>query len=331
MMRQRTEAIRAMARTLLSQGRVGCVLGYARGTLPLRAQPFFARTVEEADQLVWNSFCGGNLAHLASRWLADNPGSTRLAVVAQGCVSRNLVGLIRENRLHRERLHVMGVPCLGMLDQRKVEGRLPGKVILDAQDAGDELIVRGRDAMGLDFEERILRRDIKRDNCYTCLHRNPVLADETAAEPVEETGGGNIDAVAAPWEKLDSAGRWERFQETFAECIRCYACREVCPLCYCEQCFVDEADPQWCGKTQDPADVQTFHILRAFHCAGRCTDCGACETACPQGIKMRRLTSKLEKDVRALWGYEPGLNAPSVPDKPPLSTCKPDDPQEHFK
>lgn len=100
------------------------------------------------------------------------------------------------------------------------------------------------------------------------------------------------------------------------------------PLCYCHVCFVDESQPQWCGKGQDEADVATFHLLRAFHCAGRCTDCGACESACPMGIKVRRFTSKIEKDVRELYGYTPGLDLESTP---PLSVYRPNDPQEFIK
>jgi ferredoxin len=87
---------------------------------------------------------------------------------------------------------------------------------------------------------------------------------------------------------------------------------------------VDENQPQWCGKTVEETDLHTFHILRAFHCAGRCTDCGACESACPVGIKMRRLTSKLEKDIRELYNYSPGLDMESTP---PLSVYRPDDPE----
>ena len=87
------------------------------------------------------------------------------------------------------------------------------------------------------------------------------------------------------------------FEELIAPCIRCYACRNACPLCYCPTCFVDESRPQWVGKSHDRTDTRTFHFLRAYHCAGRCTDCGACERACPVGIKVRQFTKKLEKDV----------------------------------
>ena len=321
-MQERTQNIRAAARRLLEEKKVDCVIGYIEGTIPLRAQPFVAYTPEEADKLIWSSFCGGNLATITSA----RKGT--MAVVAQGCVSRNLAGLIHENRLERKNLHVIGVPCIGMLDFRKIEARVPYMNVVSVTEEENSITVHGYDTEGNEASETILRREVKRDNCYTCLHRNPVNANETVAAPVDETAGGNIDYIATPWIKLDADGRKQEFAKNFASCIRCYACRDACPLCYCTTCFVDENMPQWCGKTQDPADVQTFHILRAFHCAGRCTDCGACETACPQGIKMRRLTSMLEKDVRRLWEYEPGMSDEA---EPPLATFTQNDPQEHFK
>ncbi len=313
-MQERIDNIRQNARELLAEGKVDGVIGYTEGTLPMRGKPVLITDPEEVDRLTWSGFCTGNLAKLLI-------GRTdRMAVVAQGCVSRNIVGLIQEGQVKREQVVVIGVPCLGMLDYRKIEARLPGKDIREVQEEGD--VVR---VIGSGFQEEIPRNYIKRDNCTTCMHRNPVIADKRAADPVDETAGGNQDKAAIPWASFDAAKRWETFNETFASCIRCHACRDACPLCYCHVCFVDESRPQWCGKTQDPADVHTFHLLRAFHCAGRCTDCGACESACPMGIKMRRLTSSIEKDIRDMYAYEPGMDLDA---KPPLTVFQPNDPED---
>ncbi|QLA15707.1 4Fe-4S dicluster domain-containing protein [Desulfolutivibrio sulfoxidireducens] len=322
-MKARAKKIREIARRLLAEGKVDVVVGYARGTSPMREQPFFARTPEEADQLTWSSFCVGNTANSLPQIAR---AGERAAVVAQGCASRNVVGLIVEKQVRRDKVYVIGVPCLGMIDARKVEAliaRSEGRRVEAVEEDGEDLVVRGRD-----FEKRLKRKELLRDNCYTCRHRNPVLADELAAEPVAETGGGDIDASAAPWEKFSPADRWARFRETFQDCIRCYACRDACPLCYCTTCFVDDSRPQWLGKTQDMTDVTSFHLLRAFHCAGRCTDCGACESACPQGIKVRRLTSKIEKDIRTLYNYEAGMDPEAVP---PMTTFKADDSDDFIK
>jgi formate dehydrogenase (coenzyme F420) beta subunit len=311
----RTRKIREIARRLLSEGRVDRVLGFCKGSVPLRERPFAARTPEEAERLVWSGACTTNLAKL----LVGAEG--RVAVVAQGCVSRNIAQLLQENRLDRERIVVIGVPCEGMLDRDALAARA-GFEILDSKEEGDEIVLEGRD------KTLLSRADFLRANCRTCLHKNPVISDELAAEPVEEKPLDPIGLDVAEWEALPPEERRERFQELIRDCIRCYACRDACPLCTCSLCFVDDSRPQWCGKTQDEADVATFHILRAFHCAGRCTDCGACESACPQGIKLRILTSKLEKDVRELYGYEPGLDAGALP---PLCVFRPDDPEEFMK
>lgn len=91
---------------------------------------------------------------------------------------------------------------------------------------------------------------------------------------------------------------------------------------------MDEAKPQWVGKGQAAADIRTFHFLRAYHCAGRCTDCGACERACPVGIPVRQFTKKLEKDCKELFNWEAGM---SLDTRPALDTYRPDDPDAFIK
>jgi len=84
-------------------------------------------------------------------------------------------------------------------------------------------------------------------------------------------------------------------------------------------------DPEWIGKGNDLADTQIFHLIRATHIAGRCVDCGACERACPMGIELRRLTRKVRKDVKELFGAEAGAHAD---DPPALGTYDPEDPED---
>jgi ferredoxin len=152
-------------------------------------------------------------------------------------------------------------------------------------------------------------------NCLNCTHRNPVIYDALAADLVEEQTDVDRYVDVRRIEELPVEAKQQHFTDLFAACIRCYACRNACPLCYCPTCFVDESRPQWVGKGQETIDIHTFHFLRAFHCAGRCTDCGACERACPVGINMRTLTKKLEKDCADLYNWEAGLCTDT---RPPL-------------
>lgn len=315
-MDKRTEKIREIAKRLLSEGRVDVVLGYGPGTVPLRNAPMFARTPEEADRLVWDSNCRINLANFLPRT------SERVAVVAKGCDARNVVGHIVEHQIKRDQVYIIGVPCQGMLDPEEVKKR-EGRAFESAVESNGDLTVKG-----LGFETTMKLGDLLRQNCLTCIHRNPPVYDELVIEPVPEQTG--LDRYADIRELLGrpDGERYAYFKELVKDCIRCYACRDACPLCYCHVCFVDEHMPQWLGKSIDPHDVLVYHLLRAFHCAGRCTDCGACEAACPVHIKVRQFTRMLEKDIQDRYGYEAGMSLDKLP---PLSVYRPDDPQEFIK
>jgi formate dehydrogenase subunit beta len=312
-----TKRIRETASRLLTEDRVDAVIGFKQGTVPMRSQPVLITRPEEADLLHWDSFCGLNLANYLPR------RRERIAVVAKGCDARNIVVHILENQIRRDQLFVMGVPCTGMVDRRKITRALKEQDLLSVTEDGDSIIARIEGA-----EESFNKAEVLQENCAICIHRNPVIYDELMGEPVPEQEG--IDRFADV-RKVEAMGVDERshyFQDLVDSCIRCYACRDVCPLCYCPTCFVDESRPQWLGKSIDPTDTLTFQLLRAFHCAGRCTDCGACEMVCPVNIKMRQFTKKLEKDVLDLYGYEAGMTLDS---RPPLDVYRPDDPEDFMK
>ena len=292
------------------------VIGFRKGTLPMMNEPCFAGTPEDVDQFVWDSNCGINLAnYLTNR-------KEKIGIVAKGCDTRNIVTHIVENKISREQLVVIGVPCKGMIDKHKI-ATLFGDEIQDVTENGEKILVTTGGK-----ETTLNKSDVLQKNCAVCTHPNPVIHDELVAEKVEEQQGVDRYADVREIEAMTTQDKWDYFESLLSPCIRCYACRNACPLCYCPTCFVDEAKPQWVGKGQDPSDVRTFHFLRAFHCAGRCTDCGACERACPVGINMRVFTKKLEKDCFEQYGWEAGM---SLDERPPLDTYRPDDPDDFIK
>ena len=313
----RTEKIRAAAKKLLSEGKVDVVIGYRAGSVPLRNAPYFARTPEEAENFMWDSNCRVNLATFVPK------RQDRIAVVAKGCDARNIINHIVEHQISRDQVYIIGVPCEGMVEPALIMAQVPdGQTVLEAVENNGKITVKGRD-----FNVTLEKADVLRQNCRTCLHRNPPVYDEMVAEPVPETAADPYQDLKELLDQTEEE-RWDYYQELVKDCLRCYACRDACPLCYCSVCFVDETMPQWVGKSQDATDVFTFHLLRAYHCAGRCTDCGACESACPMGIKVRQFTRLLEKSVKERYGYEAGLD-PSK--NPPLTVFLPDDPQEFIK
>jgi formate dehydrogenase subunit beta len=305
------DKIREIAKKVLEEKRVDLVIGFKKGTLPMMTEPVMIRDPEKTDQLYWDSFCNMNLANYLPK------REEKIGIIAKGCDSRNIAVHIVENQIKREQLYIIGIPCEGMVDRRKIISLVGDKEVTEVTESNGNITVKGKG-----FEHPLKKGEYLQDNCITCMHRNPVIHDILIAESVEERKDPDPYDDLKDIEGMGSDERWQFFSNLIRDCTRCYACRNACPLCYCPTCFVDESDPQWVGKSIDPTDTMTFHILRAFHCAGRCTDCGACEQACPVDIKVRSFTRKLNKDVLDLYGCEAGL---SIEERPPLDTYRPDD------
>ena len=316
-MLQYTQKIRDIARKLLEKGTVDVFIGYKKGSVPMMNEPLLIKDPAEVDLLHWDSHCGLNLCNYLTR------RTDRVGIVANGCNSRNIVTHIIENQIKREQLYIVGIPCTGMIDHRAVKRATGNKEILEVTESNDSFTVTGNG-----FQQAFQKKDFMRTNCAVCLHRNPVEYDEMVADPVPEQEGVDPFKDVKAIENKSPDEKRKFFTQLISSCIRCYACRNACPLCYCPTCFVDESRPQWVGKSSDPVDTMTFHFLRAYHCAGRCTDCGACERVCPVGISMRQFTKKLNKDAFDLFGWEAGI---STDQRPPLDVYRVDDYNDFVK
>jgi formate dehydrogenase (coenzyme F420) beta subunit len=302
--------IREAARRLLREKQARVVIGFEEGSLPLRSRPCFVRREEDVERLVWNGFCETNVA----RYLPKR--KEKAVLVAKGCDSRALVELIKENQVIREQVIIVGVPCTGMIDRARV-GMEAGPV-LEVEEREETLIVKGTGS-----EKTLDRREFLYEHCKVCAHPTPAVYDVL----VGQQGGADSQDSFSDVETFGALGpeeRWAYLARETARCIRCYACRNACPLCYCPECFVDASQPQWVGKSTGLSDTMVFHLVRAFHLAGRCVACGACEQACPMGVDIRKLNRKLQKDVLDLFHHEAGCNPDEVN---PLATFRVDDPE----
>jgi len=311
------KAIREVAEKLLSEKKVDLIIGYERGTLPLRTTPCFVDKVEDVQKLVWNASCDVNL----SKYVVGR--KEKVGVIAKGCDARLIAVCAIENQFPRENVIIIGVPCLGVIDRKKIEAELGDKEVLEATVEDEKIKVKGEG-----FELVLPKNDFLCDSCLTCKHRNPLIYDVFVGEKVPEITEVNEFAEVSSLEAKSAEERWEHFREELSKCIRCYACRNVCPLCYCKICFVDQTMPMWFGKTNDLSDTMIYHIVRAFHVAGRCTDCGACSRACPMDINLRELMKKIEKIMKERYDYEAGINLEEIP---PLGGFKMEDSQEFIK
>ncbi|MEA1962117.1 MAG: 4Fe-4S dicluster domain-containing protein [Bacillota bacterium] len=298
-MKEITNKIQEIASRLLQEGQVDVFLAWEQGGEAFQTRPYFARTVEEAKNLVFNEY---SIHNIANSLLKFRDGQEKIGVVAKGCDSRGIVRLMEDNQISRDRLYIIGIPCPGMKDP----------------------LIAARNHSGFnkanESEEGIAKK------CRDCIQPNPVIYDELIGEEVAPHFEGERFAKVREIEAMSPDERYKFFEDTLSTCIRCYACRQVCVACDCRTCIFDEMKPQWVGRENNTTDNMMYHIVKASHMAGRCIECGECERVCPVNIPLMVINQKLIKDVDEFFGpYEAGMKYEEGV-KPALSMYKEDDP-----
>ena len=212
--------------------------------------------------------CAG--ANLSKYCVKMGKAEGKTLVILKPCDTLSFRQLLHEHRVERDAFYIIGAGCTGMMDEN-------GLLAKCAACKGKEFAV---------YDEII-----DTEEC-----RLPT-GSESRMEQVEKL------------ENMTAQERFAFWQGALSRCIRCNACRNVCPACTCIKCVFD--NPGSGVQSKAPVtdfEENMFHIIRAYHVAGRCTDCGECSRVCPQGIPLHLINRKLIKDMNELYGdYQAGL------------------------
>ena len=295
------------AKALFAEGKIQRVVGWKKGLFDDDVTPGVFDSVEELEKdFVFNKYCAANLSKYLvkiTREIEVKKSTTRMnntmakqrdpnavdapipSEVALVFLKPNdtysFTQLLKENRITRDDVYAIGVPCQDTLDGGSVCDSCAGKTPVSCDE-------------------------------YIGVDENTVSEDSNRLEALEKI------------EKMTADERHEFWKNEFSRCIRCNACRNVCPACTCEKCVFDNNNLYTTQKVAETNfEESLFHIVRAWHVAGRCTDCGECSRVCPQGIPLYLLNRKYIKDINELYGnYQAGSDMES---KPPMLTFTTDD------
>jgi len=302
------EKLIARAKELLAEGKVQKVVGWRKGLFDYDVTPSVFTSAEDLEQnFVFNEFCGANLSKYLvkiTREIEIKKSTTRMnntmakqrdpnaqdapipSEVALVFLKPNdtysFTQLLKENRITRDDVYAIGVPC-----QDTLKGAEP---------------------------------------CGNCAGKKPVSCDEYIGVDPNAEVAPNATRMAEV-EKLEAMSEAERYafwQNEFSRCIRCNACRDICPACTCEKCVFDNNALYTSQKVAETSfEESLYHIIRAWHVAGRCTDCGECSRVCPENIPLHLINRKYIKDINEIYGeYQAGSDLET---KAPMQSFKEDD------
>lgn len=305
-MQELTSDLIKIAKEKLASGAVQQVIGWRRGLFDEDVTPSTFKDAADLEKnFVFNKYCKANLSKYLVKITraietaktttrtnnamakqrdpnaaeAPIPNEKVLAFLKPGD-THSFCQLLKENRITRDDVYIVAVPCSCEMDESVKEG----------------------------------------EGCDHCRNKKHVVYDEVVGKAREEAIGDpsrfeGVEKIAA----MSADERHEFWKNEFSRCIRCNACRDVCPACTCEKCVFDNNNLYTSQKVaQVPFEESLYHIVRAWHVAGRCTDCGECSRVCPEHIPLHLLNRKFVKDIDEIYG--PYVAGSDMETKPPMLT-----------
>lgn len=308
----RQDHIREFAAAALNEGRVDYFIGWKQGHNSSEAVPAFVTDVAQVNQLIWTPLCHNNLVTFVKRNMSGLPDA-KIGLCVKGCDSRTLVSLLQEELVDKDKLYVVGVPCDGIVDRRKLEKLFADEIVAIEFPDRSRVVVTTRAGEVKEFA----LSEVVLDACSRCRYPNPVYSDDTAG-PLETEP--DRDENPPDWSELDDYEnlsddeKQELLERIYATCVRCFACINVCPVCYCwDKCVNRSRQPELVAQKVGVKENLLFQMIHMFHVAGRCSSCGACDRACPVEIPLYLLHRKMNKEIYDMFGFEPGVKLDEKP------------------
>ncbi len=291
-----------------------CVIGWRQGHDAAHAMPHFMYEEADVDAFTWGPLNVHNLAtYLPSLLpLGAAEREKKVGIVVKGCDSRSVVELLQENLIKRDDVVIFAAPCEGTLDMQRVDEKLGryNKIENVSTSSGAVTIV-------VDGTEHVFHMsDYAQGKCYGCTTPGAVEADIRCGGTPTPVGAGSVlPRELAMLDAMSLAERRAFWRGHMERCVRCYACRNACPMCVCrDHCIAETRNPHFITQDDSVTEKLYFQTIHAMHLAGRCTGCGECQRACPVNIPILALRQHIGRTVGQIFdGYKSGMKKDAEP------------------
>ncbi len=290
------------------------VIGWQKGYDDAHTVPLFMHTPEDVDRLVWGPLNVNNPATYINSYIGRTVPADKvkkIGVVVKGCDSRSVVEMLQEKLIDRENIVLFAMPCEGTFDMARIDQALGRYTKIDAveyDEAGISITADGK-------TQRFCIADYAQGKCYNCSMPLAQTADASFGEAPEITGTPVTPPELAMLDAMSLQERFSFWKGAMERCLRCYACRNACPLCVCrDQCIAETRDPHFVSQENTVREKIFFQYIHATHLAGRCTGCGECQRACPVGIPILALRQQMTRAIAEIFdNYKSGMDAEATP------------------
>lgn len=294
---------------------LSAIVAYSKGNNALKVSPCIVEKKEDIQKIIFDRLCINNLATYAYKLSKEIDG--KIGMILKPCDTKAMIQLISEGLINREKFSLITVGCSGIIDYKKILKEIGGARVTSVDIDSNDIKVNT-----IDNSVNLKAENFFADKCYWCsISENPPIYDEFIAndEKLNVEKKDRFEDIEN-LEKLSLDDIYSYWEEELSRCIRCYACRNVCPMEVCrDQCIVNLDFPKWQSARISSRENKFFQLIRVMHLAGRCVECGECERVCPQNISILKMMKKMNQTVERLFEFVPGT---SISQKPPLLTYK---------
>lgn len=306
-----------------------------------------------------------NAAKAVSDYSRLKASEEKIVVVLRPCELRAVIELVKLNQVNLENLFLVGIDCPGTFSvqaylntDNSEKDDLNAKALVNVFDkleddpnlrsacsacehfSADDIanVDLSIGLYGMEKNKKLLL-DIRSEQAHSILSPLGLKLDgpdidsriktrESAVAKLLKKRLTILEKVEN--ETLDRLHGLKNFMTEFAACLNCHNCMEVCPICYCKECFFDsptfdlESDKyiriaKRKGAMRLPANMFLFHVTRFNHMVLSCIACGMCEQGCPVNIPLLSIYKMVGKRAQDVFDYVPGR---SISEDIPILTFK---------